>query len=283
MALYYLVFLAVLQGITEFLPISSSAHLILGRDLMIALGLPPAEGTAADQLAFDIALHVGSLGAVLLYFWRDAREMLLGLFDVVRGRSGGRSRLLLLVVVGTVPILIVGFLARDIASEFLRATEIIAWTTIIFGILLWVADRSKMTKHKPEGITFRDALFIGLLQCVAIIPGVSRSGITMTAGRFIGLDRPLSARFALLLAMPAVAAAGFLAIFQLYDQGDTRLTADALAGGGFAFVSAWVAVALMMRWLRDASYTPFVIYRILLGLLLLALVYGFGGTLGDAV
>jgi len=283
MALYYLVFLAVLQGITEFLPISSSAHLILGRDLMIALGLPPAEGTAADQLAFDIALHVGSLGAVLLYFWRDAREMLLGLFDVVRGRSGGRSRLLLLVVVGTIPILIVGFLAKDIASEFLRATEIIAWTTIIFGILLWVADRSKMTKHKPEGLTFRDALFIGILQCIAIIPGVSRSGITMTAGRFIGLDRPLSARFALLLAMPAVAAAGFLAIFQLYDQGDTRLTTDALVGGGFAFVSAWVAIALMMRWLRDASYTPFVIYRILLGLLLLALVFGYGGTLGNAI
>lgn len=279
MAIYYLVFLAVVQGITEFLPISSSAHLILGRDLMIAVGLPPAQGTAADQLAFDIALHVGSLGAVLLYFWRDALEMLLGLFDMLRGRFGRRSRLLMLVIVGTLPILAVGFLATDIASDFLRATEIIAWTTIVFGIVLWVADRAKMTKKEPDSITFRDAFIIGLSQCLAIIPGVSRSGITMTAGRFVGLDRPLSARFALLLAMPAVAAAGSLAIYRLYEQGDTRLTADALVGGGLAFICAWIAIVLMMRWLRDASYTPFVIYRIVLGFVLLALVYWGGGSL----
>lgn len=283
MALYYLAFLAVLQGITEFLPISSSAHLILGRDLMTAVGLPPAQGTAADQLAFDIALHVGSLGAVLLYFWRDALEMLFGLFDVLRGRGGRRARLLMLVIVGTVPILVVGFLATEIASNYLRATAIIAWTTIVFGILLWVADRAKMTKHKSDAITFRDAFVVGLFQCLAIIPGVSRSGITMTAGRFLGLDRPLSARFALLLAMPAVAAAGSIAIYRLYDQGDTRLTADALVGGGLAFISAWIAIALMMRWLRDSSYTVFVVYRIALGLILLALVYGAGGSVNDGI
>ena len=277
MAMYYLIFLAVVQGITEFLPISSSAHLILGRDLMSAIGLPPAEGTAADQLAFDIALHVGSLGAVLLYFRRDAFEMMSGLFDLLRGRGGKRSRLLLLVAVGTIPILIVGFLAKGVVSDLLRATEVIAWSTIVFGVALWLADRAGMAKHKPDAITFRDAFVIGLMQCLAIIPGVSRSGITMTAGRFLGFDRPLSARFALLLAMPAVAAAGSLAIYGLYDQGDTRMTADALIGGGLAFISAWAAIALMMRWLRDASYTPFVVYRIVLGLVLLALVYGVGG------
>jgi undecaprenyl-diphosphatase len=273
MAMYYLIFLAVVQGVTEFLPISSSAHLILGRDLMSAMGLPPAQGTPADELAFDIALHVGSLGAVLLYFRRDAVEMMLGLLDAVRGRSGRRSRLLFLVVVGTIPILVVGFLVKDYVGDLLRAAEVIAWATIVFGIALWVADRAGMAKHKPEAITFRDAFLIGLMQCLAVIPGVSRSGITMTAGRLLGLDRPLSARFALLLAMPAIAAAGTFAIYGLYQQGDTRLTADALIGGGLAFVSAWAAVALMMRWLRDASYTPFVVYRIALGLLLLVLVY----------
>ncbi|EHK52670.1 undecaprenyl-diphosphate phosphatase [Allomesorhizobium alhagi] len=283
MVFYYLVFLAVVQGITEFLPISSSAHLILGRDLMTAIGLPPAQGTAADQLAFDIALHVGSLGAVLLYFRRDAIEMVMGLVDGLTGRGGPRFRLLLLVIVGTVPILVVGFLVKDIVAGFLRATEIIAWMTLVFGIALWVADRTKTTKHDPHAITMRDAFIVGLLQCLAIIPGVSRSGITMTAGRLLGLDRPLSARFALLLAMPTIAAAGLLATYDLYKQGNTRLTADAVLGGGLAFIAAWIAVALMMRWLRHANYTPFVVYRIALGLLLLALVYGTGWSPNDGM
>lgn len=276
MALHYLVFLAVVQGITEFLPISSSAHLILGRDLMTAMGLPMSQGTAADELAFDIALHVGSLGAILVYFWRDVVELFLSLLDGVAGRGGPRFRLLGLVIVGTLPILVVGFLARDLVAGSFRATEIIAWTTIIFGIALWLADRAGTAKEELHAITFRDALLIGLMQCLAIIPGVSRSGITMTAGRALGFGRPLSARFALLLGMPTIAAAGLLASYDLYSQGDTRLTADAVVGGLLAFVAAWIAVALMMRWLRHATYTPFVIYRIALGLLLLVLVYGVG-------
>jgi undecaprenyl-diphosphatase len=275
-ALYYIVFLAVIQGVTEFLPISSSAHLILGRDLMMAVGLPPAEGTAADQLAFDIALHIGSLGAVLLYFWRDTLGLVMGLVDAVTGKGGERFRFLLLVIVGTIPILVVGFLAKDIVATLLRATEIIAWMTVVFGIALWAADRAKTAKHTPGMITMRDAFLIGLLQCLAIVPGVSRSGITMTGGRLLGLDRPLSARFSLLLAIPTIAAAGLLTSWDLYRGGDTRLTADAVLGGALAFVAAWAAIALMVRWLRHASYTPFVIYRIALGLLLLVLIYGFG-------
>ena len=276
MALHYLVFLAVVQGITEFLPISSSAHLILGRDLMTALGLPPSQGTPADELAFDIALHVGSLGAVLVYFWRDVVELIQGLIDGVTGRGGPRFRLLGLVIVATLPVLVIGFLARDLVAGSLRATEIIAWTTIVFGVALWLADRASTARNDLEAITFRDAILIGLMQCLAIIPGVSRSGITMTAGRALGLGRPLSARFALLLGMPTIGAAGLLATYDLSTQGDTRLTADAVVGGLLAFAAAWIAVALMMRWLRHATYTPFVLYRIALGLLLLALVYGGG-------
>ncbi len=276
MAIQYLLFLAIVQGITEFLPISSSAHLILGRDLMIAIGAPPAQGTPEDQLAFDIALHVGSLFAVLLYFRRDAADLILGLLDIATGRGGSRARLLLLVVAGTLPILIVGFLARNLVTDLLRAAEVIAWMTIVFALALWAADRAKATKSATKDVTLRDALFIGVLQCMAIIPGVSRSGITMTAGRLFGLDRPLSARFALLLALPTVSAAGLLATYELYEQGNPHVTTDALIGGGLAFVSAWLAIAVLMSWLRRASYTPFVIYRVVLGLLLLALVYGAG-------
>lgn len=276
MALYYVVFLAILQGVTEFLPISSSAHLVLGRELMLAVGLPAAAGTAADQLAFDVALHVGSLGAVVLYFRRDALEMVAGLMDGITGKGGPRFRLLLLVIVGTAPILAVGFLAKEIVANFLRSAEIIAWTTLLFGIALWLADQAKPEKHEPDNVSMKDAFIIGLVQCLAIIPGVSRSGIAMTAGRLLGLNRPLSARFALLLAIPTIAGAGLLITYDLYKVGDTHLTADAVLGGALAFLAAWIAITLMMRWLQHASYTPFVVYRVALGLMLLALVYGGG-------
>ncbi len=276
MALPYILFLAIVQGITEFLPISSSAHLILGRDLMEATGLAVSQGTAADQLAFDIALHVGTLLAVILYFWRDIAEMILGFFDGITGKAGPRFHLLVMVIVATLPIVVVGFLAKDLVTNMLRSTAIIAWMTIIFGIVLWVADRFVPTRSSTSEISYAGAIFIGAMQCLAIVPGVSRSGITMTAGRFLGFDRPLSARFALLLSVPTIAAAGLLIGVDLFQAGDARLTADALIGGALAFVSALVAIALMMRWLRSASYMPFIVYRLALGLLLIVLIYGFG-------
>jgi len=277
MALYYIIFLAVVQGVTEFLPISSSAHLILGRHLM-ELGLPPSGGTPADELAFDIALHVGSMGAVIAYFWRDVREMALGLVDGVSGRGGPRFRLFLLVAVASLPIVVIGFLAKDLVVAFLRSAEIIAWTTVVFAVVLWLADRRPTVAGEPEAIGFRSALVVGAMQCLAIIPGVSRAGICMTAGRFLGFDRPLSARFSLLLSLPTILGAGLLASYDLYKGGDTQLNADAVLGGVLAFFAAWVAITLMMQWLRRASYTPFVVYRLALGLLLLVLIYGFGWT-----
>lgn len=276
MAFYYILFLAAVQGITEFLPISSSAHLILARDLFVALGLPADEGSAADMLAFDIALHIGTLAAVVVYFRRDVAEMIGGLIDGVTGRGGPRFRLLLLVVVATVPIVIVGFLAKDLVTNLLRSTEIIAWMTLLFGIALWAADRQVITRGSTAEIGLSAALIVGVMQCLAIVPGVSRSGICMTAGRMLGFDRPLSARFALLLAIPTIAAAGLLAGYDLYTAGDAHLTADAALGGVMAFIFAFIAVVLMMRWLRHATYTAFVIYRIVLALLLLGLIYGAG-------
>lgn len=276
MTLYAIFVLAMVQGITEFLPISSSAHLILVRDGFAALGLPPAEGTAGDLLAFDVALHVGSLAAVIAYFWRDVAEMIGGMRDGLARRGGPRLRLLSLVVVATIPVVVVGFLAQSIVTDLLRATEIIAWTTLLFALLLWAADRRPTVKKEPHALTMRDALLVGLMQCLALVPGVSRAGICMTAGRLLGFDRPLSARFALLLGIPTLAAAGLLASYNLYRAGDAHLTADAVLGGALAFVFSLIAVALMMSWLRRATYMPFIVYRIALGLLLLGLIYGAG-------
>lgn len=276
----YLLILSVVQGVTEFLPISSSAHLILVRDLFAALGLPMWEGSQADELALDVALHVGSLGAILLYFWRDVVQLLIGLADAIRLRGTAASRMLFLLIVATLPILVVGFLMKDVITFMLRSAEIIAWTTLIFGLLLYVADRQPEREHDIGHMNFRQAIVLGLAQCLALIPGVSRSGIAMTAGRLVGLNRPLSARFALLLSLPTIAGAGLLATVDLYRAGDARLTGEALLGGFFAFIAAWIAVALLMKWLRHFSYTPFVVYRVALGLLLLVLIYGVGWVPG---
>lgn len=276
MALNYILFLAVVQGITEFLPISSSAHLILGRDLLAAFGAPPSTGSRSDELAFDIALHVGTLGAVIAYFRRDVAEIMLGLIDGLMGRGGQRFRLFQLLAIATIPIIAIGFLAKGVVTDLMRSIEVMAWMTLVFAVVLWVADRRPEAKAEPVAMTAKEALIVGLMQCLAIIPGVSRAGICMTAGRLLGFDRPLSARFSLLLAVPAIIGAGLLGGYDLYRAGNVRLTADAVIGGSLAFVAAWIAITVMMRWLERASYTPFIVYRIALGLLLLGLLYGAG-------
>ena len=184
-----LAFLAFVQGVTEFLPISSSAHLILGRALMTGLGLSVTTMTAAEELALDIALHVGSLGAVIVYFWRDILMLLGGVLDGVTGKGGSRFRLVLVVIAASLPIVVAALIFRDFITDAGRSIEIIAWTTVIFGIALWVADRQKEKPGDLETLRWRDAMIVGLAQCLAVIPGVSRSGICMTAGRFVGLDR----------------------------------------------------------------------------------------------
>lgn len=266
-------FLALVQGITEFLPVSSSAHLILGRAVLGLFGVGAASMSAADELAFDIALHVGSIGAVIVYFWRDLLMLLQGLAEGATGKGGPRFRLVLVLVAASIPIVIVGFLAKDFVTESGRSVAIIGWTTVLFGLLLWAADRQRPVKSELETLSVKDAIIVGFAQCLAVIPGVSRSGICMTAGRFVGLDRPLSARLALLLSIPTILGAGVLGGYDLYRSGDASLTADAVLGGVLAFLFAWAAIAVLMRWLRTQTYTPFIIYRLALGVLLLGLVY----------
>ncbi|WP_417583885.1 undecaprenyl-diphosphate phosphatase [Pelagibacterium sp.] len=267
------VFLALVQGITEFLPISSSGHLILGRWLLGLLGVTSTVMTPAEELALDIALHVGSLGAVIVYFWRDVVMLFMGLVDGVTGRMGPRFRTLLVVIAASLPIVVVAFLAKDLVTEAGRNLAIIAWTTILFGILLWLADRRPEQKDTLEALSLRDAMVVGFAQCLAIIPGVSRSGICMTAARFVGMDRPLSARLAMLLSIPTILGAGVLAGYDLYKSGNAQVTSDALFGGILAFFAAFASIALLMKWLERQSYTPFVIYRIVLGVFLLGLIF----------
>ena len=264
----HIVVLALVQGITEFLPISSNAHLVLVQRFA---------GWAEQGLIVNVALHVGTLGAVMLYLWRDLWAMARGLLALARGRRDPAAKLAGYLVAATVPVVIAGFLVDRYVPNGIQNLTLIAWATLIFGILLGVADRLGMTVRRVEHLKFADVMIIGLAQVLALIPGTSRSGITMTAARFLGLERPESARFSMLLSIPVIVGAGVLEGYHLYHAGDAQLTAVAFLAAGLAFMTALVAIVAMMAWLRRATYTPFVLYRIALGVVLLAVVYGWAG------
>ena len=269
MALHHILVLAIVQGLTEFLPISSSGHLILFGKV---LGWP-------DQgLAIDVAVHVGSLAAVMAYFWRDVLQLFVGVGRLTTGRGGYPAQLVRNIAVATVPVLVVGFLAKDYIATVLRDIEVIAWATLGFGVVLWLADKVGMTIRRMEHLGWGGALGIGLMQVLALIPGTSRSGITMTAGRLLGLERTEAARFSLLLSIPTIVAAGGLTGWDVYRAGDLRLGMDMAIAAGFSFLAALIAIAAMMSWLKHAGFGPFVLYRLALGGGLLWWAYGGAGT-----
>lgn len=272
MSLAAIVVLALVQGITEFLPISSSGHLILMREFGASAGLDTVGANANADLVMDVALHVGTLGAVILYVWRDLWQVIAGLLQGVTGKRNDGWHLAWQVALATIPVFIVGFLVKDLITDNARTVEVIGWTTLIFGVALWLSDRMGTRLALPQ-LGYGRALAIGLAQVLALIPGVSRSGICMTMGRAVGLNRVDAARFALLLSIPTILGAGALAGLDLVESGNVQLEHDALIGAGLAFVSAWLAIILMMRWLARASFLPFVIYRLALGVLLLLLAY----------
>jgi len=260
-----LIVLAVVQGITEFLPISSSAHLIL----------VPCLGNFPDQgLDMDIALHLGTLGAVMLYFWRDIWEMIGGLWAAIRLRSTPGGRLALHVAIATVPVVIFGLAFKDLIETAGRSIAIIGWTTLIFGIALYIGDRLGLTVRRTEHMQLPDAVIIGSAQAIALIPGTSRSGITMTAARILGYERGEAARFSMLLSIPTIVAAGTLAVRDILRLDQPLVTTEAIYAAGLSFVTALIAIALLMRWLRNASFTAFAVYRVGLGIFLLAAAYG---------
>jgi len=266
MTLFNLILLALIQGVTEFLPVSSSGHLIL---------LPNLTGLADQGQALDVAVHVGTLGAVILYFWSDVRLGLSGIPRLLTGRTDTPgAKLAFLLLVATVPVILVGLVLHVTgAADAMRSIAVIGWTMLVFGIVLYVADRYGPETRKADGWTLRHAIVMGVWQAVALIPGTSRSGITITGGRFLGYDRESAARLAMLMSIPTIAASGILLGADVIGEANADLARDAGIAALFAFAAALAALALMMRLLRSVSFTPYVIYRVILGIILLAIAY----------
>lgn len=265
MALTQIIVLAIVQGITEFLPISSSGHLIL---------VPVVAGWPDQGLMLDVAVHVGTLGAVMIYFWQDLFAMIAGVLRLLKGRRDPGARLAGQVLVGTIPVLVGGYLFDQYVGDAMRSIEVIGWATLGFGILLYVADYMSMTVKRIDHSSYLDVLVIGLAQVLALIPGTSRSGITMTAARFLGFERPEAARFSMLLSIPTIAASGLWLGLNMYEADDMALTQGVIAAAGLSFITAILSIAALMAWLQRSSFTPFVLYRIILGVALLAFAYG---------
>lgn len=265
MELLHIIVLALIQGLTEFLPISSSAHLILPAQL---LGWP-------DQgLAFDVAVHVGTLVAVVTYFRRDIMALTLAWTgNVLRRRPAcADSRLAWAVILGTIPAGLAGLLLNDLVEAEFRSMAVIATTTILFGLLLGWSDRFTNPNRGLDQMRGRDVLWIGLSQMFALIPGTSRSGVTMTAALFLGLSRDAAARFSFLLSIPLILAAGSLKTLELVQAGEAAPWQPLILGALLSAVSAYACIHLFLKFLSRVGLMPFVIYRVLLGIVLFALV-----------
>lgn len=261
MTLFQQLLIAVVQGITEFLPISSSGHLIL---------IPYLTDLPDQGPLIDVAVHVGSLLAIIIYFWRDVAGLARGGFATVGlGTDPLQRRLFLWVVAGTVPAVGFGlFLKLGGYMESFRITDLVAVNLIVYGLLLGAADRWGRQEKDFEDATLRDAIIIGVAQALALIPGTSRSGATMTAARALGYKRVEAARFSFLLAIPAVTGAGLLAVLDLAEA-SAQMQWDALLTGVFTFVAAFATMAFLMSFLKRASMLVFVVYRVALGIALL--------------
>lgn len=273
MPFLHLAILALIQGITEFLPISSSGHLVLAWEAFDLAGWEGVEQSERQRLVLDVAVHLGTLLAVLIYFRRDVLDMAAGTLKLMVGKSDQGTRLAFYVILGSIPLVIVGFFGKDLVTESFRNPTVVAAATLGFGIVLFMSDQMGLTIRRVEHLNLNIVAFIGCAQVLALIPGTSRSGITMTAARFCGFERGDAARFSLLLAIPAILGATTLAGLDLYQSGSVELGLNAAFAAALAFVSALAAIAVMMQWLRRATFTPFVIYRVVLGLALFYLIY----------
>jgi undecaprenyl-diphosphatase len=254
------VVLAVVQGLTEFLPISSSAHLIL---------VPVLTDWPDQGLAFDVAVHVGTLAAVVAYFREELWAMLLAWLGSLRGRMTPDARLAWGVLLGTVPVGLAGLLLGDFIEAYLRSPLVIAATTLVFGLALGWADRRGRRERDEHALRWSDVLWIGLAQAVALIPGTSRSGITMTAGLLLGLTRQGAARFSFLLSIPVIVLAGGYEAAKLASAPAQAHWGVLGLGALLSGLSAYLCIALFLRMLERVGMWPFVAYRLVLGGVLL--------------
>lgn len=264
MTIEQIIVLAIVQGITEFLPVSSSGHLIL---------IPAFTGWPDQGVITDVMVHIGSLFAVIVYFWKDVIRLIGGGFDLLRLRMNDNSRMALYILLATIPAVIFGIvLKKSGLGDQLRSVEVIAWNAVIFGILLYVADLMGPRLKRMEDMKLSPALIIGLAQAVALIPGTSRSGITMTAARFMGFDRPEAARFSFLLGIPAIAGAGAFVTLDAIETGVT-ISNDSLLAAALTFVAALFAIAVLMAMVKRMSFFIFMVYRLALAFVLFAMLY----------
>lgn len=266
MELTQAIVLALIQGITEFLPISSTAHLIL---------VPFLTDWPDQGLAFDVALNTATWLAVVIYFRSDIVDISRGFFrSLVERRLEGNHNgaLAWMVLAATIPVGIAGVLAHDLVAGPLRSLEIIGWSSIVWGLVLWAADRRPGNKEIGR-IGWKEAVFVGLAQAVALIPGTSRSGITMTAGLFAGLSRTAAARFSFLLAIVVGALAGGKEGLDMIGAGEATPWTAVFVGSAVAFVSAYLAIHYFLKLISRSSMASFVVYRVILGVVLLAYAY----------
>lgn len=254
-----IIILALVQGVTEFLPISSSAHLIL---------VPVLFGWPDQGLAFDVAVHAGTLVAVIAYFRNELLRMTVAGVASLGGRWSPDAKLAWLVVLGTVPVVIAGLLGKSFIETHLRSPLVIATTAIVFGLLLWWADWQGKRMRDEQSLSWRDAAFVGIAQAIALIPGTSRAGITMTAGLMLGLTREAAARFSFLLSIPTLLASGVLVTRDLLASGEPTDWAVLGLGALLAGISAYACIYVFIRLLSRTGMLPYVIYRVFLGVVL---------------
>ena len=257
--------LAVLQGLTEFLPISSSAHLVL---------LPQLLNWPDQGLVFDVGVHFGSLIAVVFYFRHDVKRMLIAWLGSISGGSSNRdSQLAWWIIIATLPAICFGFLLQGDIENQLREPWIVAAASIGFGLLLWFADATARRERDEFQLNLKDVLLIGCSQVLALIPGTSRSGITITTGLLLGLSRQAAARFSFLLAIPVIFASGVLESVRMFVEVSPIAWSDLLLGVALSAVSAGLCIHYFLRLVERLGMLPFVVYRVLMGAVILAVLY----------
>ena len=261
-----LAILALIQGITEFLPVSSSGHLIL---------FPQLTGMEDQGIALDVAVHFGTLFAVILFFRSDVADAISGGLDILKGRvKTANARLAGLLVLATIPVILAGLVLKVTGlSDAMRDIRVIAWAMIIFGIALYWFDKSAPATRAATGWNWKDALIMGLWQMLALIPGTSRSGATITGARQLGFNRKDGAKLAMLMSIPTILASASLIGLDVLRGDEAINVRDLAIGAVLAFGAALIALKLMMQLLNSFSFTPYVIYRLILGAVLLWIAY----------
>ena len=245
--------LSIIQGVSEFLPVSSVAHLVL---------ISKYYSFNNQNLLIDICLHLGSLLAIIFYFRND-------LFNFIKNKN-----FFIKIIIATMPIIPVGYILYQTGLiNHLRSLETVGWMSLLFGIFLYISDKSKVTKKIDTKFTIKTAIIIGLFQILSLVPGVSRSGITITSGRILGFDRFDSAKISFFLSIPTLAAASLLGIYNIFKEGSAELNFLAIIAIIFSFIFSYITIAVFLKFVKKFSLNIFIIYRLILSLIILSIVY----------